>query len=90
MAQGDGMMVAAIAAAKSAGDGNATISRLADDHAVAPVQTGIAERQPAQPIVGMRVDSRLIKQQIRLEARQNFGQYFIQQGEICIIADRVG
>jgi len=67
MAQRNRPIVVAIATTERAGDGNAPVPGLADDQPVAPFQTGIAERQPPQPVIHMRVDPRLIEQQIRRE-----------------------
>ena len=83
-------LIGAIAAAECTGDRQSPAPRFADHEPVARRKPFVAERQPPQSVVAMRIDPRLIEHQIGLEALRHLRQMAFERGEVARIVGPVG
>jgi hypothetical protein len=82
--------VFAVAAAHGGHDRGAGGAAGADDQLVAPPEAGERQPQLAEAVVFVRVDARLIEDQVRPEFMENLRDVRGEDGEVLFVADAVG
>ena len=89
MAHGNRSLVLTIAAAQGTGDRYIAVTRLADHHAIPLLESGVAHRQPAQPVIGMRVHAGLIEQHVGGKIRNHIVERVFKNVEILLVRGSV-
>ena len=77
--------VAVVAAPNHTRCGNAPAQTLAQHIEIAPVESGIRQRQFAQQVVPVRIHPRVVKHQLRAHMLKDPRQHLRESRKVCVI-----
>ena len=82
MAMGQGIEIIGISATDDAGQRDPARLHHVDDRPIAVFKPAITERQPAQPVVSVRIDTGIVIDQFRCETIESIRQHAAHSSQI--------
>ena len=89
MAAGERVEVVAVAAAHHRDERDPSPGRFSDHVGVAAAEPLVGEREPAEPVVHVRVDARVVEDEIGREPAEQAGQVLGERVQVGVVAGPV-